>query len=333
MNILFVDVFCPKPYDYNDLENNSMGGTEATMLRVAQKLALIHTVHVLQHNREEEKFDENVYFITLDSMFVKPDVIVLMRTAQHAFVYGTLFPDAKILVWMHDLCSEPYKEELDQLEVVHGIIYVSEFHKRQFEQMLKSYRLCIKLPKGHIIYNIVDRHEKEYVTGEHIRNRLLFASSPHKGLEQVMDKFKKLRQTSEGKDLELGILNPGYIELENIEERDGIKVYGTKSHKEFVDVLAKSALLFYPQTMFPETFGLVMAEANATYTFVVAHNFGAAREVLTDPKQAFDCSDDIRVIDKTLETLNRRDIQILGPKKEFMAVNVIEKWKELLNEP
>lgn len=332
MSLLFVDQFCPKAYDYTDLEEGSMGGTEATMLRVAEGLARSYGVSVLQHNREEEKYQKDVYFITMNSPMVPPDTIVLMRTAAHAPIYKSLYPEAKVYVWMHDLCGEVYKEELTELETVDGIIYVSNFHKTQFEQTLKGFKYDIKLPQGHVIYNIVDRYEANNEPFEHNPNQLIFASSPHKGLKEVLHKFKKLRGTAEGKNLQLGLLNPGYIDMEEIEEKDGVKVFGVKSHKELNTILRSSALLFYPQTVFPETFGLVLAEANAVYTQVVAHNFGAAREVLTDSSQAFDCTNDKKVIEKTLETLNRRDIQRLGPKKEFMVEEVLKSWEALLGQ-
>ena len=44
---------------------------------------------------------------------------------------------------------------------------------------------------------------------------------------------------------------------------------------------ARSALcVFMPNFLMPETFGLVFAEANAVGTPVLAHDCGAAREVL-----------------------------------------------------
>jgi glycosyltransferase involved in cell wall biosynthesis len=329
MNILFTDQFTPKPYDYTDLEHGSMGGTEATLLRVAKGLAREHGVRILQHNREEEKEESGVHFVTVETMMPSPDIIVMMRSAQHAPIYRAIYPNARHYAWMHDLCAESYKDELEQLQILDGIIYVSEFHKRQFEQALKGFDINVKLPPGHVIYNIVDR-ETSKDPGQVNHDRLLFASSPHKGLTQVLELFKKVRK--QRPELELGVLNPGYIELQKIEEKDGVRVYGVKTHREFMSILSLSKMLFYPQTVFPETFGLVLAEANAVYTSVVAHNFGAAREVLTDPSQAFDCSDANRVVMKTIETLERRDIQRLGPKKEFFESEVLEQWRKLLGQ-
>lgn len=309
-----------------------MGGTEATMLRVAKGLARSHGVCVLQHNREEEKYQDDVYFINLNSIMAPPTVIVLMRTALHAPIYKSLYPEAKVYVWMHDLCGDVYKEELTELETVDGIIYVSNFHKTQFEQALKGLKFNIKLPPGHVIYNIVERYPEKLEPVTQNPNQLIFASSPHKGIQEVIKKFKKLRNTEEGKNLELGLLNPGYIEMEEVEEKDGVRVFGVKSHRELNTILKESSLLFYPQTVFPETFGLILAEANAVYLPVVAHAFGAAREVLTDPTQAFDCSNDKKVIEKALETLSRRDIQRLGPKKEFFEEEVLKSWEALLGQ-
>ncbi len=49
--------------------------------------------------------------------------------------------------------------------------------------------------------------------------------------------------------------------------------------------IRESLCVFYPQTQRCETFGLVYAESNAVGTPVLAHDFGAAREVLSSPDQ------------------------------------------------
>ena len=49
MHMLFIDPVTPKPYSTETLRNQPLGGTEATVVRVAEYLDAI----VVQHNRTE----------------------------------------------------------------------------------------------------------------------------------------------------------------------------------------------------------------------------------------------------------------------------------------
>ena len=46
---VFFDPSCPKPYDTRTLRNEAMGGSEATLVRIAECLDAL----VVQHNRTE----------------------------------------------------------------------------------------------------------------------------------------------------------------------------------------------------------------------------------------------------------------------------------------
>lgn len=326
MRILIVDSVTPKPYDFSTLALEGLGGTEATVLRVARGLGAKHSVMLLQHNREQEGPQFHVDFITMDSKIAKPDVIIHLRTAAHVPVYKGIFPEARQLVWMHDLAVEGYKQELQEL-LDAELVCVSNFHAVQFENTIKGFDYKAK-PKIHTIYNIVETYGDK-LNESFNPKRLLFASSPHKGLSEVIDKFKMLRSKTE-QDLELGILNPGYIELEQIEEKDGIKVYGTKTHRELHKLLVNSALLFYPQTVFPETFGLVLAESHALSVPVICHDFGAAKEVLTDKSQAVDCTNNKKIVTQFQELMNKGSTT--GPREEFSEASVIKAWEALLHD-
>lgn len=49
--------------------------------------------------------------------------------------------------------------------------------------------------------------------------------------------------------------------------------------------MQESLCTFYPNCVYPETFGLVLAESNAVETPVLTHCIGAAPEVFGDPRQ------------------------------------------------
>jgi glycosyltransferase involved in cell wall biosynthesis len=91
-------------------------------------------------------------------------------------------------------------------------------------------------------------------------------------------------------ELRLYVANPGYRPDLKREVR-GVVNLGALPHGEVIRHVRQSLCVFYPNTVFPETFGLVFAEANAVGTPVLTHDLGAAREVLGSAIQIADASD------------------------------------------
>lgn len=273
MKILFIDSVCYKPYTCNTLRTEALGGTEATVLRVARGLAKVgHTVglfELIDPHREVEVID-GVAHIN-DEADQQPDVVVHLRTARLVAPFREAWPDARHIVWMHDLgvTSRLTAEPLQGLEVV----CVSDFHAKQW---LKAEGGSVKSVTR--IYNPVEVDSFRYPKAE---GRLGFFSSPHKGLAQVISKFEEANKTRADK-LHLVVGNPGYINQERLPifVPSDVTFLGELPHHKAMEEMSKCQALFYPQDLFPETFGLVLAEANAMSTPVIAHSFGAAAEVL-----------------------------------------------------
>jgi glycosyltransferase involved in cell wall biosynthesis len=93
----------------------------------------------------------------------------------------------------------------------------------------------------------------------------------------------------------------------------------------------ESLCVFYPQTVHAETFGLVFAEANAVGTPVLAHDFGAAREVLSNPEQLVDGKDPRALIAKLRAWHDGARAQVAA-RPEFRASAVIAEWLRLVEE-
>jgi glycosyltransferase involved in cell wall biosynthesis len=56
-------------------------------------------------------------------------------------------------------------------------------------------------------------------------------------------------------------------------------------HARILAEVRTALCVFYPNFVLPETFGLVLAEAQAVGTPVLTHDCGAVREILADPSQ------------------------------------------------
>tara|TARA_R110002096_G_scaffold235626_1_gene425956 strand:+ start:1060 stop:1392 length:333 start_codon:yes stop_codon:yes gene_type:complete len=108
---------------------------------------------------------------------------------------------------------------------------------------------------------------------------LFFCSSPHKGLNQVFRQFAALRERFP--KLTHEVADPGYLAWDTGKIPDGVWLRGSLSHDRRIGRMRRALCLFYPQDSFAETFGLVIAEANAVGTpFLVQRGLGANDEVV-----------------------------------------------------
>jgi glycosyltransferase involved in cell wall biosynthesis len=157
-------------------------------------------------------------------------------------------------------------------------------------------------------------------------DKLVFLSSPHKGLDQVYEAFRVLRRRIPS--VRLHVANPGYL-ARRFPEVGGVVSLGTLPHPQVARHLREALCLFYPQATFEETFGLVFAEAHAVGTPVLAHPLGAAPEVIACGRQLCDVTD----IEEVCERIGRwRTGARPAPahRPEFQLSAVIDVWERLL---
>lgn len=330
MRILFYDVATPLAYTDQTLKQRALGGTEATIIRIAHALAKKHSVYVAQHCRQNDDtcLSDQVQYISLENAkTIHPDIVILLR--QHSWLEKTAqqFPHAKLFFWMHNSPSSDLFSARKILEKYHyQIIAVSHFHKHAIENRLRgkwfqrifSHDALIPV---HVIYNPIDDDLIKNDTPYHPQ-QLIFMSSPQKGLKETLQIFQKLLHVFP--EYELLIANPGHRELEMTLPKQA-KLLGALPHHQAIQYVRESFCVFYPQYTKVETFGLVYAEANAVGTPVLAHNFGAAPEVLSDPQQLINGKNTEAVIEKIKQwRTNRPTVQA---KPEFRLSKIILDWE------
>lgn len=325
--VLFIDECCNKPYDSDTLTNESLGGTEATVVRIAEKLGQLGVFNVLveQHNRLKDNMDE-AFYVTPNSV-TKADYVICLRSPLSMIKARERFPNAKIYLWSHDLCNNHVAQLMNVFEDVKcaANIVVSNFHKLQSIDTMQAFGYTGQF-KTIRIYNPID-DELTYKPVDIDKDKLCFISSPHKGLDYTLEVFNALLNFNP--KFRLHICNPGYYNGDPITQ-GSIVQEGYLPHHLAIDLVRNSLCLFYPNTVFPETFGLVLAEANAVGTPVITHNFGAAKEVLDDhPDQLADCRNKKALIDRVMKwyTEGRPTVRA---RPQFRLSNVIKDWINLL---
>jgi glycosyltransferase involved in cell wall biosynthesis len=198
-----------------------------------------------------------------------------------------LFPEARVYLWVHHHFPLGSKLFLRLASTEHllrdmnvTIVCVSNQQRHELDAPLRVLDLLDRV-KTCTIYNPID--DTLAPDGSSIDDRkLVFFSSPNKGLKFTLDAFRGLRRRMP--DLTLVVSNPGY-KVREFPPIEGVR-YLEPQPQHLIHAQVRTALcLFYPNFVFPETFGLVLAESNALGTPVLTHDCGAAAEVIADPRQ------------------------------------------------
>lgn len=326
--ILFVDKICPKPYDLRTLETEVLGGTEATVIRIAEALGVDYPVTVAQHNRLVDFRSNQVLYSPLKPEFFlqKWKAIVVLRDPFLALSIRQVSPHTPIWVWLHDLVT------LMMLSIFNlarekeiGFIVVSEFHKKQLTDICSLDPYFPVLPNIKRIYNpIADALKKDSTPVD--SNKLLFASAMSKGLKETLETFQVAKKRNP--DFKLYITNPSLHLFPEIKEA-GVVVLGGLKHEDNIKEMRSSLCLFYPNHVFPETFGLVLAESNAVGTPVLTHPLGAAPEVLQNKEQLINTHDMQAFVERILSWKAGHRPQVSAFETCRLS-RVVEDWKKLL---
>jgi glycosyltransferase involved in cell wall biosynthesis len=282
MRITIFDPTTPKPYSLRSLLTEPLGGTEATVIRLAEAL----NAKVVQHNR---KADEGRYIGSIADS--DPQTIIVLRDPSVALEVSRSNPKASTILWLHDLAGpatdrgkklQTLSVELAAFDV--QIVCVSDFHATEIRNNFRS-NPPSQRPRVTRIYNPVDVSSADRCNDGYDVNKLVFFSSPHKGLDYALSVFSHLH--SRNKKLTLFIANPGYL-ASSKSAANGVVNLGAIPHREILNHVKTALCTFYPNYVYPETFGLAFAESNALGTPVMTHNIGAANEVLSGSGQFID---------------------------------------------
>jgi glycosyltransferase involved in cell wall biosynthesis len=286
--ILFFDPVCQQPYDTRTLRDSAMGGTEATLTRVADAL----DAYVMQHNRNES-WGRYLPVRALEGV----EHVVVNRDARALPLIRQLFPHARVYLWLHDRLA-PGSSRARRLagsapllrELAVTAVCVSEWQRGGVEAALRGMGLAGAV-RAVAIYNPVD--DTLVPDGTPLDERkLVFFSSPNKGLGFTLDAFGALRRSMP--DLRLLVGNPGY-KVWRAARPPGVEFLGALPQAQVHAHVRGALCTFFPNFLIPETFGLVFAESHALGTPALTIDCGAALEVLGDPREVLPLRDSYRL--------------------------------------
>lgn len=274
--IVFLDTVSPLPYDTRSFAQRAVQGTEASVMRIADRLG----AWVMQHNRSEpwERY--------LPVRSLEADHVVVIRESRALAQARQLFPRARLHLWLHDKIRPRSKRgrrlrasaELLRAAQV-SLICVSDTQRQDVANTLRwagidGLPLCTR-------YNALDPGLQPDATAVDDR-QLVFFASPNKGLPFALDAFGALRRAMP--ELRLVVGNPGY-KVDAGTVLPGVQFLGPQPQALMHAQVRRSLCTFHPNFRIPETFGLVYAESHALGTPVLTLDYGAAAEVVADPRQ------------------------------------------------
>ena len=334
-HILFADTSHPKAYDFDDLAAQAMGGTESSLLRTAKILSdQGHQVTIFQQHRTDNCEQHNIPFIGRQSLkqISPPAHVVVLRKFPQLINFKQHFPDAQFHLWIHTFKNWEYvlKRSI-RFKPAWQLITNSHCHAEHCNKLLnrglmgRIYNLFKPKVSIKTCYDPIPAELTQYPAQKRDINKLLFLSAPNKGLDQVLKTFQQINQQL--KDLQLYIANPGYRE-DQPEEVANVHYLGALPADQVKYHIATSLCVFYPQNTFAETFGLIYAEANALGTPVMAHDIGAAREIL-HPNNPLIHAEDNYQISKMLVAW-QRNLPPVSYRDEFDEPAIYLQWVDAL---
>jgi glycosyltransferase involved in cell wall biosynthesis len=330
MRLLFVDAVCPKPYDPEVLATQPLGGTEATVIRVAEALGDRGvTVQVAQHCRKDTSALDGACYVPFGfKRDAQPSHVVVLRAPGALRQARKQFPSAKLYLWCHDIFSGPgWADGFQAIVDTQAIpIVVSEWHRAQMYDAMRQLGVNASVPCRRIYNPIADDLKPDETPVD--PDKLVFFSSPHKGLEHTLKIFERFQDFPELRGMKLYVANPGYFADHKVDNKSVVNL-GSLPHSEVIAHVRSALAVLHLNAVFPETFGLVHAEANAVGTPFLTSRMGAVPETADHPAEVIDVTDPKAVIDRMIDWRTRGRPRVRG-NPAFRLSRVVSDWLDLL---
>ena len=209
-----------------------------------------------------------------------------------------LEPDKKAILWLHDLPGDPESQHLKDPELrkrFSKIVAVSDWQMQMYNMILGvPYRESVVIKNA---IHPIEIKEKSYDGTV----RIIYHTTPHRGLEILVPVFEKLCERYE--NIELDVFSSfsiygweqrdePYRELfERCKTHAKINYHGAVSNERVREELKRSHIFAYP-SIWPETSCLAAIEAMSAKNIVVCPNYAALPETCAGFANMYQWSED-----------------------------------------
>lgn len=257
----------------NNLNNHKsvigagLGASEFLFFQTANELTKHYDVVVYNSDPEAKKMDDVEYrFLSpnLNSNIenINNSVVIVQRDFEYVINLHKINSSNKYILWSHDYLYIEFKnlsgdysnKEINDYCTINNIkiVSVSQYHARNIKKRLPSVNITT-------IYNaLFPQYLHRDSTISHDKNKIIFASAWHKGLDNVLkigtEYYKK------NKNFKLVLIQPIYCTWNpDLKEYPFVEKVGCIKDKGEYSKLLQGCLCVL-STSFPETFGCVFAE-------------------------------------------------------------------------
>ena len=202
----------------------------------------------------------------------------------------------KHIYWVHDLATDPEVKHLEKggWKKFDKIVFVSHWQQQQYHDILG-----VPFSAGTVIKNAIEPIETHDKPGDVIR--LVYFSTPHRGLDILVQVFQELSKKYD--NIELDVISS--FELYGWKERDKpfellinyckkhpkINYYGSMPNDQLREHLKKCHIFAYPST-WVETSCLCLIEAMSAGLTCVHSSLGALPETSMHLTMQYDYHED-----------------------------------------
>jgi len=280
-----VVIWCPntgQEWTPESINKGGIGGSETAVIRVAEELnAKGFRVSVYA---EADGVWNGVRYAPVERFVPRPTWLFVSWRSPAPLKDMKEFAQHRWL-WAHDVTFGPATaEDLAGVKV----LALSEWHKTFLQEQYPSADIFVS-------GNGIDpaRFAKKVRREKH---RIIYASSPDRGLDIVLKQFPKIREKYADASLHVYYgfdaarsNNPKFIAMvEQLAQQPGVTLHGKVDQQTLAEAYQKSDIWLYPSTMpngepFHETYCISAIEAQAAGCLPITVNWGALPEVVRMP--------------------------------------------------
>jgi glycosyltransferase involved in cell wall biosynthesis len=277
------------PFQGHALEKKPMGGTETAIIRMAQSLAAGgHTVTIYGNGCSCTWDGVRYADITQyreDLNQCPADVLVASRTF-HPFLNDV---DARVRIfWTGDAHDQSFIQPLAQRHLTESIDRI--FTVSRWQRDMFSEEFGIPNERFYVTRNGIHWEDFKFPADLRDRKKLIYTSTPFRGLDVLLDVFPEIRKRVPGASLDIyssmavyGIDRKQdeslYGNLYEKAKQDGITLKGSVPQSELAAALLGAGIFAYPNH-FPETSCIAAMEAMAAGLPIVTSRLGALPETV-----------------------------------------------------
>ena len=226
----------------------------------------------------------------------------------HLDLWGLFFQGIVRTPMLHTMHNPLYRTNADATKDDRLRLFNEEAHRTNIVFISESARKnsMVEFPKGRVIYNGINLGHFRFNKNGGDNFIWIARMNKHKGVENAIEAAEKLGE----KLLLAGRIDPTQKEyFEKIIKphlNQNIRYVGELSDNELSDFYGQAKALLYP-IEWEEPFGLVVAEAMACGTPVIAYRRGSMEELIKDGKTGFVVESNIEALTEAMKKINTID--------------------------